>query len=131
MKKQPDDLFKFLNWILKKQKSNYPEDNPPSAFMINRWLSMADPDIARIVNITFNRWLKKTDLNRENHLINKFYHYLLPTKKGKINYIKKEKTNESLNLEDEEKNYSSNLEISEREILIHKQTLEELKQHLK
>lgn len=128
VKKYTDELFVCLDWILKKKSKVHPEITPPSIFIINRWLSMADPLIAQIVNVTVNRWIYKTNISKENTLINKFYKTILPTKNSRISYLKKEKSNNKKNqeLDLDEKNYCYNLELSQREINLYNQTLEEL-----
>jgi hypothetical protein len=129
IKKYTDELFVCLDWILKKNPKDLPEITPPSTFIINRWLSMADPLMAQVVNVTANRWIYKTNLSKENTLINKFYRTVLPKKNSRIFYIKKEKSSNKNNqeLDLEEKNYCHNLELSLREINLYNQTLEELK----
>ena len=129
IKKYSDELFIYLNWILKKTPIKYPEVSSPSSFLINRWLSMSDPFIAQLINLSANRWIFKTNMSKETTLINKFFRIFLPKKNSKIFYIKKEK-NTNKNKEDltlEEKNYSTNLELSMREINFYNKTLEDLK----
>jgi hypothetical protein len=60
-KKYNTDLFGYLNWIVKKTKKEPSEQEAVSIFITNRWLSMVDSTYAKIVNVTFNRWLTKNN----------------------------------------------------------------------
>ena len=94
-----DSIFSVLNWVLKKTKKHDLNFQGTSVYMLNRWLSMADPSIANIVNVTGNRWMCVTSLGRKSESMSKFYHKLMPKFTSKINYIKKpEKKNEDLDL---------------------------------
>jgi hypothetical protein len=121
-----DNLFPFLNWILKKNSVQPDENDIPSIFITNRWLSMIDPSLAQIVNVTFNRWIYKTLISKENLLAGKIYRTLLPRIGKKINYIKRStqtnKTDEVDNIE----TLANNMEISVRELHIYNSALEHL-----
>jgi hypothetical protein len=123
-----DGLFPLLDWILKK-KGKLPTDlNLPGVFLINRWLSMTDPSIAQIVNATSNRWINKTELVKDNHLMFKFFNIVLPKTNKRISYIKKsvkESTNEDVS------DIATSMECSTKEIEFYNKTLAELKTKLK
>lgn len=128
MKKYSTDIFAFLNWILKKNNTPLPE-NCPSPFIINRWLSMADPSVAYVINLTFNKWLYKTDLIKESNLIYKFYKCLLPRFNKRIFYLKKT-TAEKEDVENLSE-LAISMEISQRELLQYSSTLEVLNSNVK
>ena len=124
-----DDLFPYLNWILKKT-SKTPENNIPSIFITNRWLSMADNSLAQIVNVTFNRWCFKSLMFKENFLAGKFYRTLLPKLNSKFSYIKKSVSKNNTDDADTS-TIAKNMELSQREINIYNSTLEQLNKTLK
>lgn len=125
-----DDLFPYLNWILKKSSKTPEEHSIPSIFITNRWLSMADNSLAQIVNVTFNRWMYKTPLSKENFLAGKFYKTLLPKISCKLSYIKKASSKSKE--EDSDANIiANNMELSQREINLYNSTLEQLNKSLK
>lgn len=110
-------IFDVLDFVLK--KSNVNIDNFKNYYIVNRWLSMSDFSVAKIVNATFNRWLlKNSSIN-----ILKFYRSFLPTTNKKIKYIKK--ISKIKNKEDEDFSIlSKNLEISIREVELYENTIE-------
>jgi hypothetical protein len=118
MKIKDNSLFEFLDYIFK-VKNTYPKNYKVPTFLVNRWISMANPAFARIVNSTTNRWctvMRDFDLTV-------FYRNIFPEYKGKTNYIKKE----ALEKEDgTELELASHLECSKREINLFNQTLAEL-----
>jgi len=124
-----DSLFLYLDWILKKKSRGNGDQSPISPFIANRWLSMADPTVAQMVNATTNRWLltKKQSLS-DTDFIGKFFRTILPKINKKITYIKKsakEKINEDYS------NIAYSMECSTKEIEMYEKTLAELKHSLK
>ncbi len=81
-----NNLFDTLNWVLKKDKKE-PTTVLESNFILNRWLSMVNPEIAQIINITGNRWNK----NIKKFSMAKFYKSILPKNSDQIFYIKKKR----------------------------------------
>ena len=122
-KKYNDDLFVYLNWILKKPIQEPQLQNTPSTFITNRWLSMVDKEIANVVNITFNKWLTCKIFSADNSLAGKFYRIVLSKNTKRISYLKKTTVNKPSELEDTEA-LAKNLEMSQKEILIYKETLD-------
>jgi hypothetical protein len=127
-KKYNDSLFDCLNWILKKTVKDLSSIQLPSSFMVNRWLSMVDPSTSQIVNATTNRWINKSESYKDSLFLSQFYRALLPKYNGKINYIKK-KQKEVLDRED--LNLSNQMQMSQREIDLYNQTLDEIKDFVK
>jgi hypothetical protein len=125
-KKYNDDLFVYLNWILKKPIKELCLQNLPSTFIVNRWLSMVNADTANIVNTTFNRWLLCKSFSSNNLLASKFYRIILPTNNKRISYIKKSSSENNKEIEDLS-NLAKNLEMSQKEIEMYNQTLDYLK----
>ena len=121
-KKPKDDLFPYLNWLIKKNNIQ-PLSSPPSSFIINRWLSMIDKSYAQIVNVTINRWLKNTTLNKEPECVGYFYRTILPKINKKFSYIKKPTKDSSE--QEEITNYASSMEISQKELAAYNQLLED------
>jgi hypothetical protein len=122
---QTSNIFEFLDWVLKKKEKEPIYENNISNYIINRWLSMSDLDVCKIINVSTNRWDKCID-NSENFLDNcKFYKTLLPKIHKKIEYIKKKgfKNEEESNEDVLAKEY----EISKREIDIYDKLLENIK----
>lgn len=118
MKKNKNDLFDVLNWVLKNNNKE-PSQKNVSCFMLNRWLSMSSIDNANIVNSTFNRWLlKKINLPYVN-----FFRCILPTTKKQIQYIKKQN---NLDTMDDITHISNNMELSTREIIFLEKSLADL-----
>jgi len=112
-------LWDTLNWVLKGKK-NKPTDIFSSSYVLNRWLSMTNSNIANIINITGNRWCK---IRNEISLID-FYHQVLPKFASKIQYIKKNTTESDF---ENIKEISNALERSTKEIIFLEKGLEELK----
>jgi hypothetical protein len=112
-----NNLFDVLNWIFK-SKNEKPDFSNVSPYIINRWISMSSNDFCHIVNITTNRWLKKT----QTIPYFEFYRQVLPKSRKKIKYIKKNKLEET-NIENI-KNTADNKELSCREILFLEKQLE-------
>lgn len=119
MKYKDNNFFEFLNFIFKSSKKE-PKNYKPSVFLINRWISMANPLYSKIINLTTNKWC----LNGKEFNIKSFYKTILPEHKSKINYIKKKEKEKDII---EDINMASVMECSQRELLLFKETLEELK----
>lgn len=118
MKKNKNDLFDVLNWVLKNTNKE-PSQKNVSCFILNRWLSMSSLDNANIVNSTFNRWLlKKMNLPYVN-----FFRCILPTTKKQIQYIKKQNNLDNI---DDINHISNNMELSTREIIFLEKSLADL-----
>ena len=123
-----NDLFGYLDWILKKRGAEPSEQSIPYPFLVNRWLSMADPLIALIVNATTNKWIVENGIATDGVMMGKFFRVILPKFTGKINYIKKafkEKDHE------DSSNIAQNMQLSIREIEIYEKTLAEIKKTVK
>mgnify|MGYP003342033239 CR=1 FL=1 len=129
-KKFNDDLFVYLDWILKKPIKEPLLQNTPSIFITNRWLSMLDLNTANIVNVTFNRWIKNKFFSSDNFIAGKFYKTVLPKTSKRIFYIKKE-NKEKYSSQEDESCLAKNLELSQREIQMYNQTLDYLKNSFK
>ena len=124
-----DNLFVYLDWILKKKgKEPSCDENIPYSYITNRWLSMVDPIIAQIVNQTTNRWIKISDISSNKTFISRFYRNVLPKMFKKYSYIKKSQEKKDT---EEYLNFARVLELSSREIEIYEKTLAELKNTIK
>jgi len=122
---QTSNIFEFLDWVLKKKEKEPIYENNISNYILNRWLSMSDLDVCKIINVTTNRWDKCIE-SADNFLDNcKFYKTVLPKTHKKIEYIKKKvlKNEEDSDEESLVKEY----EISKREIDIYDKLLENIK----
>lgn len=118
MKNNNDNFFCFLNYIFKNEKTP-PKDYIPSVFLLNRWVSMANPLYSKIVNLTTNRWYSVIkDFNIEY-----FYKTILPKHQNRISYIKKKEKEKDIV---DDINLANIMECSHRELLLFKETLEEL-----
>lgn len=109
-----DTIFDFLNSILYSKKNreiNHDNNNSYTPFMINRWCSFYNKELANVINITTNRF---TNFSKQEHFY--FLKNFLPKYNfKKIDYIKKKNTKE----EEENKELTmlaQNLELSKREI---------------
>jgi hypothetical protein len=123
---QNNNIFEFLDWILKKKKEEPIYENNITPYLLNRWISMVDSDCVKILNITQNRWnIEKIDVDDDFNKLVKFYRILLPKINKKIEYIKKTKnlTNEK---DENLDSIAKNFEISKREVL----KMEQLKKEL-
>jgi NADH:ubiquinone oxidoreductase subunit C len=125
MKYKDNNLFDFLNYVLKnyKEESKHIKDYEPPVFLINRWLSMANDSFAKIINLTTNKWCTKTDID-----IKKFYKVLLPKHTKRITYIKK--TIKEKDIVDSIQ-MANLLECSIREIEMFNETLAQFSNHTK
>ena len=120
MKNKDTRLFEFLNWVLK-NNNDRPHEYEPPLFLVNRWISMINPQFCLILNSTANRWgkvFKQFDFGS-------FYHRVLPKYNNKINYIKKKSKISEDNIEDI-KNIADRLECSAREVELFETTLAQL-----
>jgi len=118
MKYKDNNLFDFINYVLK-NSNNHLKNYKPPIFLINRWLSMATPSFVKILNLTTNKWC--TNINDFD--ISKFYRTVLPKYGKKISYIKKNIKEKELQ---EDVNMAFIMECSQREIDSFNQTLAEL-----
>lgn len=84
---------------------------------------MIDKSYAQIVNVTINRWLKNTTLNKEPECVGYFYRTILPKINKKFSYIKKPTKDSSE--QEEITNYASSMEISQKELAAYNQLLED------
>ena len=117
-----NNIFKVLDFCLKKQKIDDENFLFSNFFILNRWISMSHPEICKIINLTTNSWLKKT-----NSLdLFKFYHSVLPKYNKNIVYIKRKTKNIQTEYEDL-KITAQKKELSSREIELYNQTLDFLK----
>lgn len=118
MKIKDNKLFDFINYIFK-NGNNPPSEYKTPVFLINRWISMANPLFAKIVNLTTNKWCSRG----QDFDIKSFYRTVLPQYKNKISYIKK-KDKEKDDICDQ--NLANIMECSQREVLLYNKTLEEI-----
>jgi hypothetical protein len=118
MKFRDNNIFEFLNYILK-TNDTLPKDYDPPTFLVNRWLSMGNVNFSLIINKTTNRWCKK---NR-NFDITKFYRLILPKYNKRLTYIKKKYTQKDI---DDSIQHANLMECSTREIEMFNDTLAEL-----
>ena len=114
-----DTIFNYVDSVLfSKKKLNTINEGETqfSLYMLNRWCSMYSPDIAQIINETTNRYTKAVTLKQDQY---EFSYNILPKcKKRKIDYLKKNKI-EKIKEDEDIKNYSKLLEISEREVSLY------------
>lgn len=123
---QNNNIFEFLDWILKKKEKEPIYENNISNYIINRWLTMADVDAAKIINVSTNRW-NTCEENSESFLNNcKFYKSLLPKINKKIQYIKRNENKltekgfqDTIEKESKDDLLAKEYEISKREIKIY------------
>lgn len=124
-----NNIFEFLDWILKKTKKEPIDENTFTPHLLNRWLSMVDGDVANIVNSTTNRWLTiQPDISVLE--FSKIQRGLLPKRVGYVKYIKKpikEPTKEFDILNDNSSQISKRLEISKKELKCYDDMLAKLK----
>jgi hypothetical protein len=123
-----NDLFVYLDWILKKKGKEPLEHNVPYPYLVNRWLSMADPMIAQIVNATTNKWIVEKGVVSDGLSMGKFFKVMLPKFMNNISYIKKavkEKDHEDFT------NTAYTMQLSIREIESYEKTLAEIKKSIK
>ena len=121
-----NNIFEFLDWVLKKKCLNNREpivEDNITGFMFNRWLSMSDPDVARIINITHNRWAN-TETDNDFSTLIRFYYSILPKITTRTTYIKKPV--KKVEKENDDYTISINKEISIREKRLFDRMLSEL-----
>lgn len=110
-------IFTIINSILYKEKdipNNLEEDF--SLYMVNRWISMYSPPLARMINNTSNLIGSIFETKEESY--NFLYNIVPKVKRKKIEYFKKKKEDKK-NLEMETLLAKSS-ELSLREILLYK-----------
>jgi hypothetical protein len=117
-KYKDNNLFDFLDYVLK-NSDKLPKDYKPPTFLINRWISMANPAFAKIINLTTNRWC----IHNLEFDIAKLYRTVLPKYGKRISYIKKDSKEKDY---DEDLNTALLMECSQREINLFKETLADL-----
>jgi hypothetical protein len=116
-------IFDVIDFVLKKTNVDVSLFDFKTNYVLNRWLSMSDQNIAKIVNATTNRWLLK------NNSINilKFYRSFLPKINKRIKYIKK--TSKLKNSDQKDfVTLARNFELSTREIEMYENTIDFLNQ---
>jgi hypothetical protein len=104
-----DNIYKLIDFCLKKKDIDISEINIKNYYLFNRWLSMTDNNICIIINSLANRWLLK---NNNINILN-FYRIFLPKNNKKFQYIKK-KNKEQKNVDVYK--LANNLELSTREV---------------
>jgi hypothetical protein len=108
------DIFKILDYILKKTPSTLMVEGSVSPFILNRWLSMSDINVCRIINSTTNRWITHKGIcNPNSHNSIYFLRKVLPKVTKKFSYLKKTKQKEESKQKEEKVNF---MEISCREL---------------
>ena len=123
MKYKDNNLFDFLDYVLK-NKSEQPKEYKPPIFLVNRWLSMANNNFSKIINLTTNKWCS----HNSEFDIAKFYKIILPKHIKRISYIKKKVKEKDV----EDSIHMANvLECSTREIEIFNETLAQFSNHAK
>lgn len=122
------DLFSYLDWILKKTRMDLDNERLPFPFIVNRWLSMSDPNVAQIVNATTNRWIIAEGLAKDSLSMAKFMRTILPKFTKRISYIKKSATEKEIS---DSSILARSMEVSKREIEIYEKTLAELDRKVK
>jgi hypothetical protein len=111
-------IFDCLNDILFTKRGkllqNVDEESNFNQYMINRWCSMYNPNMAILVNNTVN-WLYSAFETKQQYY--KFVLNVFPRLQNKrIHYIKKKKPDEKSTEPDNIKLLAKRLELSEREI---------------
>lgn len=127
-KPQNNDIFKKLDWVLKKKGKLTENMTKTSPFIINRWLSMADFSVAQIVNTTINRWILQRGFFGEENFVLNFFRIVLPKVNKRISYIKKISKEKS---EEDYTNLATCMEISKREVFLYEKTLAEINSKVK
>jgi hypothetical protein len=118
MKYKDNNLFDYIDYVFK-NKTDQPKDYKPPIFLVNRWISMANPSFAKILNLTTNKWCCLID----EFDITKFYKTFLPHYNKRISYIKKNVKEKEL---EEDVNMANIMECSQREINLFKDTLADI-----
>ena len=115
-------ITKTLNYILKKKKDSPTEQECSQPFILNRWLSMSDSSIAKIINSTTNRWITQTGICSNNSLkMSNFLKCIVPKINRKIEYIKKSEPSPK---DEDLLETASAFQISTREMKIYNDVLE-------
>jgi translation initiation factor 2 alpha subunit (eIF-2alpha) len=111
-----DTIFNFIDSVLfNKKKLNTINEGETefNIYMVNRWCSMYSPDIAQIINQTSNQYKEVFTLKQDQY--NFLFNILPKRKKKKIEYIKKQKS-ENEKQDDLIPTLSKKMELSQREI---------------
>ena len=114
--KMQDTIFNFIDSVLfNKKKLNTINEGETefNIYMVNRWCSMYSPDIAQIINQTSNQYKEVFTLKQDQY--NFLFNILPKRKKKKIEYIKKQKS-ENEKQDDLIPTLSKKMELSQREI---------------
>jgi hypothetical protein len=114
-----NNIFKLIDFTLKKKKIDTSNLQIKNFYLLNRWLSMSDINICFIINSITNRWILKTN---EIDLL-KFYRVFLPKNYKNISYIKKKTQTKELKNTDLNK-IANNFELSTREIEIYEEMVD-------
>lgn len=114
-----NNIFQCIDFVLKKTKVDLSDINFKNFYIFNRWLSMSNNDICKIINATTNRWLFKNSTVD----ILKFYRILLPKINKNISYIKKENKVKDIDQKDIV-TIANNYELSTREIEMYEETID-------
>ncbi len=110
-------IFDYINDILYRKKgdslNNIDDESSFNLYMVNRWSSMYSTSIAKIINLTTNRYYSIFETKKE--MYNFMLRVLPKVKFRRIHYIKKKSKTQN---KDNEliKHLAKNLELSEREI---------------
>ena len=125
-------IFDYINDILYQKKghllNNVDDESSFNLYMVNRWCSMYSTSIAKIVNLTANKYYSIFETKKETY---NFLLTMLPKVKfRRIHYIKK-KSKTKDDTKEIVSQLAKSLELSEREISYyistHKVDLENLK----
>jgi hypothetical protein len=110
-----ENIFNYIDSVLfhkKKLNKINERETQFNLYMLNRWCSMYSPDLAQIINQTSNQFKEVLSLKQDQY---DFCFNMFPkSKKRKIEYIKKQKT-ETIQENTDFKSLAKNFEISERE----------------
>lgn len=115
-------LFDSIDFVLKKTDIDINSIECKNYYILNRWLSMSDQNIAKIINSTTNRWLMKNNFSK----VLKFYRSVLPTFNKKIKYLKKNTKTKS-NDQNDISTIAKNFQLSIREIEMYENTIDFLR----
>jgi hypothetical protein len=116
-------IFDFLKDILYRKKGNLcdkaEDENDFNAYITQRWLSMHSPQVAKIVNDTTNRMWPIFEEKKQWYQA--MMCFIPRTVFKKISYIKKEKTEDNLDKDEQAiiKLLANNHQLSQREIRLY------------
>ena len=114
-----NNIFKLIDFTLKKKKIDVSNLEIKNFYLLNRWLSMCDTNICLIINSITNRWILK---NNEINLL-KFYRVFLPKNYKNISYIKKKTQIKDIKTTELNK-IANNFELSTREIELYEEMVD-------